>query len=227
MSHPQNHSWALIYRVAAVAAFLSIAMIPLQILFFIIWPLPTNINDWYDAFAQDWLRGLISMDLLLIVQVMLVALIYLAFAVATFPFNRSLAVLGFASGFMGVALYVPSNTSLELLALSHQYAQAVDPQIANQILAAGRGALATFEGTAFNAYYIVSAIALLLLSSAILKTPHFSRTTAIIGIITGLLMLVPPTIGPFGIAMAFFSLIPWIIFMWMSGRAFLRMAKQS
>ncbi|HEX8923825.1 MAG TPA: hypothetical protein VF828_03770, partial [Patescibacteria group bacterium] len=67
------------------------------------------------------------------------------------------------------------------------------------------------QGTAFNVSYVVVAFALLLDTLLMLKSKFFSKKIAYIGIIMGVLMLLPPTAGNIGFVCSFLSLIPMII----------------
>lgn len=218
--------WRLIYRLALIAAFASIAIIPLQMSIFIIWPLPTNVLQWFELYEQNWLLGILSLDLLLIVQNTLILLVYLSFVVILWPVNRALMLIASAFAFIGLSLYFSSNVSFEMLSLSQQYFATADLAVQNQLLGAGRLALAIFMGTAFDVYYVFSAIALLLFSYAMLNGAYFSKWTAYFGLAAGVLMLVPATAGILGITMSVLSLIPWVVFCYLVARRYMVLLHQ-
>ncbi|MBL1422155.1 MAG: hypothetical protein COC24_016710 [Alphaproteobacteria bacterium] len=193
----ENTDWRMTYGAAAIAAFGSIVFMPIQTAFFIIWPLPTDVEVWFAIFAQNPTRGMISLDLLYMLQVVFVALIYLGLAVTLWVENKALITVAMAFGFMGLSMYFASNVSFEMLNLSGQYAASADIDVRNQLLGAGRGALATYVGTAYVAYYVLNAIALLLIAYAMYGSAHFSRMTAHSGMLAGLLMTVPASFGIF------------------------------
>lgn len=219
----QNAEWRLIYIAAVIAAIGSIAFMPIQTAFFIIWPLPTDVEAWFAIFAQNPIRGMISLDLLFMLQIIFVALIYLALMVTMWMENRALILLATVFGFMGLAVYFASNPSFEMLNLSGQYAVSTDANTRNQLLAAGHGAMATFTGTAYVVYYMLNAVALLLFAYAMYGSAHFSRMNAHSGMLAGLLMTVPASFGIVGMSMAFLSLIPWAVFCFLCARVFMRM----
>ncbi|PCI85296.1 MAG: hypothetical protein COB24_13580 [Hyphomicrobiales bacterium] len=222
----ENTDWRLIYVMAVIAAFGSIAFMPIQTVFFIIWPLPTDVEAWFEVFAQNPIRGMISLDLLFMLQIIFVALIYLGLAVVLWLENKALILLAMVSGFMGLALYFASNPSFEMLNLSGQYAATSDIDVRNQLLAAGHGAMAIFTGTAYVVYYMLNAIALLLFAFAMYGSAHFSRMNAHSGMMAGLLMTVPASFGIVGMSMAFLSLIPWGVFCFLYAGAFMRMVNR-
>lgn len=123
-------------------------------------------------------------------------------------------------GLVGICAYFSSNTAFEMLSLSNQYAAATTESQKLISLAAAEGMLATYRGTAFLVYYVLNAIALLILAVVMLKSKFFSKGTAIIGLIAGILMAVPSTAGTVGIVFALASLVPWGIFLVLIARAF-------
>ena len=224
MQNINHKDWRLLYILAAIGAFASLALIPIQMVFFILWPLPTEVLAWFERFDQNWLIGLISLDILFIVQNALIMVLYLAFIVILWPVNRAVILLAAAFAFIGLSLYFSSNVSFEMLNLSQQYFPTTDFAAQNQLLGAGRMALAIFVGTSFDVYYIFSGLALLLFSYAMLNAQHFSKLTAYFGLIAGALMLVPATAGILGLTMSILSLIPWIAFCFLVGRCLIDMS---
>ncbi len=74
--------------------------------------------------------------------------------------------------------------------------------------------LAIYQGTAFDVYYVISAVALLIISVVMLRSNIFSKLTAYVGILMSVLMLVPSTAGTIGLIFALTSLVPtaiWLI----------------
>jgi len=107
-----------------------------------------------------------------------------------------------------------------MLSLSGQYAAATTESQKLISLAAAEGMLAIYRGTAFLVYYVLNAIALLILAMVMLKSNFFSKGTAIIGLVAGILMAVPSTAGTIGMVFALASLVPWGIFLVLIARAF-------
>ncbi len=75
-------------------------------------------------------------------------------------------------------------------------------------MATGQAILANYQGTAFDVYYLLSAIATLIISAVMLRSNTFSKGIAYVGIVTGVLMLVPPTAGTIGLYLSLISLVP-------------------
>jgi hypothetical protein len=113
-----------------------------------------------------------------------------------------------------------------MLILSNRYSDATTDAERASLLAAGEAMMATFEGTAFNVYYVLSAIALLLIAVVMLRSTVFSKRTAYVGLIAGLFMVIPATAGTLGVIFSMLSLIPWVIFLVMIARHFLQMSRE-
>jgi hypothetical protein len=127
--------------------------------------------------------------------------------------NESIMLLALIVGLVGVTTYFASNVSFEMLSLSNFYAKASSMTERSAYLAAGYAMLAAYKGTAFNVYYILNALVLFIYSVVMFRSDLFSRATAIIGLITALLMMIPTTAGRLGMVFGLASLIPWAIWL--------------
>lgn len=201
-----------IYKTGIIATIFMLVLIPVQIFFYIIWPHPTTIVEWFDLFNDNWLIGLISFDFLYLLSMVALLFLYLALFFALYEKNKALTILAVTIGLIGLTIYFPSNTSIEMLSNSRQYAQAVTEQEKTILLASGQTLYSIWQGTSYAVYYVLSGIALILFSLAIINNPKFKKSTAYNGLVSGVLMTVPATAGMIGMTMALISLIPWSIF---------------
>jgi hypothetical protein len=116
-----------------------------------------------------------------------------------------------------------------MLSLSRQYASASGELQQAALLGAGQALLETYRGTVFDVYYVLNAVSLLIFAFVMLhssmRSSTFSKTTAVFGIIAGVLMAIPSTAGTLGLIFSLASLIPWAVFSVMAGLRFLRLAK--
>ncbi|MBU2009772.1 MAG: DUF4386 family protein [Chloroflexi bacterium] len=102
--------------------------------------------------------------------------------------------------------------ALNMLSLSSEDAAAATDADRSMFLAAGQAMLAIYNGTAFHVNYLIGGAALLIISFVMLRSNIFSKATAYVGILAGVLMLVPSTAGTIGLYFALVSLVPWAIF---------------
>ena len=218
MAQDNENEWQLLTRAGAVGAFGVVAMIPIQIVFFIVSPPTFEVTAAYATFDRDWLLGLESFDVLLVVDSILSLVFFLALTVVLWR-QQSLALLAIVAVIAGTASYFSANTSFELFDLAKQYAATNEGEVRSQLLAAGRFALAHFQGTGFVVYYLLGAIATIAVSAAMLRGAVFGRATGWIGVIAGVTMLVPPipATGQAGLVASLFSLVPLVGWLALAG----------
>ena len=205
--------WKPLYRVAGVAALIMIVFIPIQSIVFAVWPPPSTVIGWFTLFQNNWLLGLLDMDLLLIVDQILMGLVFLALYAALKRASPSLMAIALTSGLVGIATYFASSTAFNMLSLSSQYAVATTDAQRAMFLAAGQATLTTWTGTAFDVSYVLGGVALLIISVVMLRSTIFNRETAFVGLALGVTMLVPPTVGTIGLVISLISLLPLIIWL--------------
>ena len=220
----EDSAWKSLYRVGGAAALITLVLMPIQIVIFIAWPPPSTVDGYFTLFQDNWLLGLLNLDLLYMLTNVLMILIFLALYAALRRVNQSCMAIGLTFGLVGIAAYFASNTAFEMLSLSGQYAAATEAQKAI-FLSAGETLLAIYKGTAFAVYYILNAIALLIFSVVMLQSNIFSKVTAYVGILMGVLMLVPSTAGTIGLYFALISLVPTAIWLILITRRLFRLGQ--
>ena len=215
-----------LYRGGIIATAFMVAMIPVQIAFFLIWPHPTSIVEWFTLFNNNWIVGLISYDLLYMLSMIASIFLYIALFFALFESQKSLSLFALIIGLIGLTLYFPSNTSLEMLSISKQFLNASTENEKGLLIASGQTLLSIWKGTSYSVYYVLNGIALILFFLAMIKNNKFRKSTTYIGLTSGFLMLVPATAGMLGMTMSLLSLIPWSIFSILVIQDFNRIIKQ-
>ncbi len=209
-----NSDWKSLYRVGGVSALLMFVLTLVQSFIFITNPPPSTIIDYFTLFQKNKILGLLDLDLLLIVINVLLILIYLALYVALNRFNKSYMTIALAIGLVGTTLFFASReATFGMFSLSNQYAAATSDVQRAMFLAAGQALLTIYNGTAFDLSYILGGIVILIFSIVMLQSNIFSKATAYVGIVMGILMLVPPTVGTIGLLLSLISLIPTLIWL--------------
>lgn len=203
--------WRPIYWAGGVAAVLSVATVVVAIPVFIVSPPPTTVADWFALLHRNALLGLFDLDLAMVVGTALAGVIYLALFGALRRVNAPVTALAVIVGLVGVATYFASNVAFNMLQLSNQYATATTGAQRTQLLAAGQATLAIWQGTAYDASYILGGVAILIISVVMLRSTIFGKVTACVGVLFGFLMLVPGTAGTVGLVLAFASLLPMVV----------------
>ena len=201
-------------RLGGIMALIVVAIIPVQIFIFGLWPPPKEVLGFFELLHKNWFLGLLSLDLLYLVNNILLAFVYLALFAALRNTKAYAMFIALVLGFIGIAVYYSSTAAFEMLSLSKQYFATPDAQLQQQLLAAGQAIHEGYKGTAFDVYYILNGIALVIIGFAMLNDPAktFSKRTAIWGLISAFLMTIPSTFGIVGLIFSIASLVPWIVF---------------
>jgi hypothetical protein len=220
-----DSAWKSLYQVGAAAALTVLVFMPIQMVVFVVWPPPSTVIGWFNLFQTNGLVGLLDMDLLLIVDYALVSLVFLSLWAALRQANQSLMAIALTFELVAIATYFASTAAFEMLSLSNQYAAATTDVERSASLAAGQATLAVWQGTAFNVSYILSAVALLIVSVVMVRSQIFGKVAAYVGILTSVLMFVPPTAGTIGLLLSVVSLVPTAIWLILIARRLLQLGR--
>lgn len=207
-------AWKPLFRVAGVAALLMVVFIAIQSIVLFVSPPPSTVIGWFTLFRNNWLLGLLDMDLLLIVDQVLMGLILLALYAALRRASPSFMAIALTAALMGIAAYLASSTAFNMLSLSSQYAAATTNAQRALFEASGQATFAIWQGTAFDVGYVLGSIALLIIAVVMLRSTIFGKVTAYVGLVLSVTMFVPPTVGMIGLVLSLISLVPltiWLI----------------
>jgi hypothetical protein len=155
----------------------------------------------------------------------LILLVYLALYFALKQADETMMAIGFMVGIVGVTVLYSSNVSFEMLALSNQYAASTSEATKTMLLTSGHTLMTIYTGTAFDIYYILNGIALLIMAIVMLKSNVFGKGAAYWGLFAAILMSIPSTAGMIGLAFSLASLIPWIVFCILIARKLLQLGQ--
>lgn len=205
---PAGVRWRLLYRAAAAAALISAVFIPIQVAVFLVWPPPLDgtAADWFTLLRNHRVAGLVDLDLLLVADNVLLIPILLALYVALRQASASVVVTAVALGLVGVVMYLASNPAIAMATLSDRYAAATTEAQRAATVAAGEATLAVWQGTAFQAAYLLGSAAGIGLGAVMLRSGPFGKPTgwlAIVANTVGLGLYVPGV----GVFIAVFSVV--------------------
>ena len=217
--------WKGLYIAGGLAAFSMLIFMIFQIIVYVIWPPPSTTAGYFSLFQTNWLLGLLSLDLLYIVDSVLLILIYLAVYFVLRKAAESSMLIALIFGIVGIAAYFASNTAFEMLSLSNQYAAATTEAQKTMFITVGQVMLETYKGTAFDIYYVLNTIVLFIFSPVMLRSRLFSGATAYLGFLAGILMIVPSTAGTLGLYFSLASLIPWAIWLVLVGQRLFQLGR--
>ena len=224
---PVEVRWRPLMRLGAIAAIVVLAMIPLQAAVFLLSPPPTTVTAYFALFQANPLLGLLDLDLLLTIDYLVMIPFYLALYVLLRRREATLALLGLTLGLFSLALFfVSREATFSMWQLSSQYAVA-DESGRAALLASGQMLLTHYNGGTFGLSYLLGATSTLLFSIAMLRTQVFGRTAAVVGLVTGAAMLVPPNTGSVGLVVSMLSLIPTAVWLVLLAHGLLRTARSA
>ncbi len=191
--------WSTLYRLGALAALFTVAIIPVQLVVFTSSPPPQTALGWFELFQQNKLLGLLGFEILFVFNAVLAVPTAIALYMALRETDRSLMALFLALSVVGSVLLIVARPAVDMLYLSDQYAAATSEAQRSLYLAAGETLRATFNGTGFHASYNLANVGYMLVALVLFKSAHFGRAAAYAGFLAGLVGfgLYLPTIGIF------------------------------
>ena len=153
----------------------------------------------FELLQENKLIGLLRLDVLTLIIIPFYYPIFLSIFAGLR--NRQIGVVSLGSllSFAGLTLFLATPSAFSIVPLSDKYAAATTPVLKQQFLAAGEALLAAdmFNNSGAMIGGILMLVAVLILSAVMLKSDHFSKSTAYVGIITHGLDLAHVLVGFF------------------------------
>ena len=149
-SETADPRWHWLFRIGGAAALFGAAIIPIQLVIFIVWGQPDTAIGWFAMFQDNKFAGLLAFELLFVVNAAVGIATTLALYVALRRVNESLMAIALVLGLVEAVALIVARPALEMLYLSEQYAAATTDAQRAKFLAAGEAMWATYNGTAFH-----------------------------------------------------------------------------
>lgn len=178
--------WYFLYRTAAVAALVSVALFLFQIAAFFVWPPPSTVAGHFALLHARPLVGLVCLDFVILVDEVLGIPILLALYLSLRQVHASLVLIATALSVISTVCFLSGNPSLNMLYLSQRYAAATDAGERDGLLGAGQAVLSSWQGTPYQVAYVVGTIAMLMLSLVMLRSCAFGKVAGWVGIAASL-----------------------------------------
>jgi len=197
MSQAESHpNWKRLYRVGGGAALLAVGFEVANALISVIFsgsnPIPSTVLGWFTLLEHDRFLGLLDLGLLDIAAVALLVPMFLAVYLALRRTSPSLMAIATAFAFVGIGIYLATETAFSLLSLSTQHAAATTNAQRTLLEAAGQAMLAEQAGVGAGAYmaFFLMGVAGLIISVIMWRSALFSTVTAPVGILANGILLV-------------------------------------
>jgi hypothetical protein len=164
-----------LYRLAGIAALVAVALVPIQIGGFAAFPYPETPAGWFDLLRDNPIAGLVDLDVLLVVDSVLLIPIALAVYVAIRGDDQTIVTVATAGWLLSIVLMIASNPAVEMLSLADKFHAASSDAERIAISGGAEAVLATWDGTGFQAAYIVGQLAGIALGLVMLRGTAFGR----------------------------------------------------
>jgi len=212
--------WKTLYRIGAIAPLVTMAAYVSEIVLVDWEAFPTTTHEWYQLFEQSRPLAFFYLNGLDMFSIALLGPMFLALCVALRRQNVSwVVVVGFFAS-LGIGVFVALRAPmLALLPLSDRYAAAVTEAEQTLLLTVGEALGAPWQATFQTVGFLFIALAVLILSLVMVRSPRFAKVTSYVGIGAGALVvadfvclfLLPSLADPLMYAGMLFWFVWWIM----------------
>ncbi len=179
-------------QLAGVAAFIVVVLTLGEIVAFALYPQPGTVRDWFFLFQENRIVGLVDFWGMEVLMYLMFVLVFLALYGVLRKANPGSMAVATTLALLGIGIFTATNNPFSMLSLSNQYAAATTEAQRSAFLAAGEALLANTGQRAvsgFNVGLFLVSVAGLIVSSVMLKSESFSRSTAVVGLLAYALSL--------------------------------------
>jgi hypothetical protein len=219
--------WRPLYRAGAIAALVGIAIIVTAIIVFLLWPPPATVQGHFELLRRNPLLGVLDLDFLMMTSYVVLSVLYLALYISLRRANPVVMAIALLTSLGSMLLYLTTNPAFGMLELSGRYASATTDAQRTALLGAGEAVFASSVGSAFDVSYVLGGVGILLITYVMWRSALYGRATVWAGLAMGALMLVPATVGTFGLYLSLLSLVPTMIFLALAARRLFQFAGAS
>jgi hypothetical protein len=190
--------WESLYKLggAAALALILVSLLDLALTFLPAGATPDpgqgSVIDWFRLIQDNWFLGLRGLGLWNIITSVSAVLVFLALYGAhrrVYQADAALAVLLLC---IGATIYITNNTALPMLTLSEKYSLATSEAQKSQLVAAGQVLLAQAEDFTPGSFvgFFITEVAEILMALLMLRSGLFGKSTAWVGLLGFVLLLV-------------------------------------
>jgi hypothetical protein len=188
-----DSAYKSLYRLGGAAALVVVVLMLGVVIVFTVYPQPSTVSDWFELFQSNKVIGLLDFWGLEVPSYAMFALVFLVLYAALREANQGRMAIAITFSLLGVGIFLATNNPFSMLSLSDQYAAATTDAQRATLLAAGQAVLANTSQRVvggFNVGWFLVSVAGLIVSSVMLQSRSFSRSTAYVGILAWTLSLV-------------------------------------
>ena len=223
--------WNSLYRVGGSGALIALVFYLSQIIIILFGePYPATTEDWFNLFIRSKLLGLFYLNALDMASITLFCLMFLALCVALKRGNESAMAIAGLLASIGAAVFIASRSvTFSMIPLSDQYAAAATDAQHAQILLIGDAVGVQIQATPRTTGFLIMSVAVLIISVTMLRNQIFNKATAVVGILSSILVfalhisiiIVPAIADP----LMGFGMLLWIIWLVLVGVRLLQLGR--
>jgi len=191
--------WKGIYKISGISAFIQvIASIFIMVIAFTVGAEPNNVKECFILIQQNRLAGILRLDIGSIIIMTMYYITFIGIYAGLRKEKGAYALLATVLAFIGITLWLSSNSVFSMIYLGDKYINAPTEEIKTQLIAAGEAIIASnmwHSTAAVVTGYLLEGSALFI-SVLMLRSNSFGNVIAIIGIITHGLDLLHIIIAP-------------------------------
>jgi hypothetical protein len=181
-----------LYKVGGGAALMVVVLTVSEIVVFALYPQPTTVMGWFTLFQNNVIIGLLDFWGLEVPMYVGFAILFVALYVVLRNVDEGRMAIATTVALLGVGVFLATTNPFSMLSLSNQYAAATTDAQRSVLLAAGQTVLTNtnqrFLG-GFNMGLFLVSVAGLIVSSVMLRSNSFSRSTGYVGILANVVSL--------------------------------------
>lgn len=188
-----DSTYGSLYKLGGVAALIAALLTLSEVFVLALFPPPGTVSGWFLLFQSNKFVGLLDFWGLEVPMYLMFVMVFLALYGVLRKVNKGLMAIAMIFALLGIGIFLATNNPVSMLSLSNQYAAATTDVEQTTLLAAGQTILANTSQRAvggFNMGFFLVSVAGLIVSSVMLRSDAFRKSTAYLGILAHALSLV-------------------------------------
>ena len=190
---PADSQWKNLYTIGGATALAAVGFEIVAVLIGVIStaPTPSTVIGWFTLLQNNRFLGLKDLGLFDIIALSLLIPMFSAVYLALRRASQAIVAVATAFSFVGIVVYLATQTAFSMLSLSDQYAIATTDAQRSMLLAAGQAMLADQIGVGAGTYMALFflGVAGLIISAIMLRSEIFGKITASVGILANVITL--------------------------------------
>ena len=192
ITEPADPAYKGLYKLGGAASIFAAVLILVEVIGLVIYPAPETVSGWFDLFQSNRIIGLMDFWGLEVLMYAMFILIFPALYFAVRKIHEGRMAIAMALALLGIGIFFATNNPFSMLSLSDQYAAAATDAERSSFLSAGQAILSNTGQRAvggFNTGLFLVSVAGLIISTVMLRSNSFGKTTALFGILANALSL--------------------------------------